>query len=375
MSFLKKRGEKWYLYEKVRVPNPSFDPSLPSNPKTNRRHIWKQRAVPISDKWETVKDFRRDYDYDKERRDLHLPNRRLSWADFVERLKLEVFPAKKPGTAERDGVALRSFERVIKPTRITDATADAMSLFRVKRIEDGVSQSTVNIEIGCLKAAFTKAVEWGYLREHPGRFIKKYTIPEKSRHALTRKETARAIEAAKKSESPDVYGMLMFFLLTGVRLQELTHLLWDRVDLKGGTFTIEAWDSAALKDWPAGWRRVRWSPKNSQIRTNPLDDALLPILRRRLAERETPLVFPGLAGPRQRFRLGELFGRLFKRAGIDSVTIHNLRHTYATRMVESGCDLPTLSRLMGHSGPQVTMVYFTSEVGHKREQQRKLKVV
>jgi len=378
MSFLKKRGGMWYLYEKVRIPNPAFDPALPVHPKTNRRHLWHQRATPVSDKLESAREFQKNRDYDQERRDLHLPNRRLLWTDFIERLKREVMAGKKPGAAERDMTALRAFERILKPYRVTDATPEAVSLFRVKRLEEKtkkgtfITKATVNIELGALKAALNKAVQWGYLKEHPGRFVEKFTIAEKSRRALTRKETAQSIDASKKSESEDAYDMLMFFLLTGVRLQELTHLLWPRVDLGKETFTIEAWDSADLKDWPADWPRVRWSPKNSQIRTNPLDEQLLPILRHRLAARKTPLVFPGLKGPRNRWRLGEMFERIFKRAQVEGVTIHNLRHTYATRMIEDGCDAPTLMRLLGHSSLDTTMIYFTSEVGHKRKQQRKL---
>jgi integrase len=275
-------------------------------------------------------------------------------------------------------IAIRAYERIIKPIKITDATADTFSLFRVKRLAETsrrglpVSPGTVNVELGCLSAAMTKAVEWGYLRDHPMRFIEKYKIPEKSRRALTRKETRLSIEASKQSESGDAFDMMMFFLLTGVRLEELTYLPWTHVDLKAKTFKIGAWDSDKIKDWPKGWRVIKWSSKNSQTRKNPLDQRLIPILKRRFKRKDSPLVFAGRGGPRGPFRLGELFARIFRRADVEGVTIHSLRHTFGTRMAESGCDVATLQKLMGHADVRTTMGYFTSEMDHKKKQQQKL---
>jgi integrase len=91
---------------------------------------------------------------------------------------------------------------------------------------------------------------------------------------------------------------MMFFLLTGVRLEELTYLPWTHVDLKAKTFKIGAWDSDKIKDWPKGWRVIKWSSKNSQTRKNPLDQRLIPILKRRFKRKDSPLVFAGRGGGR-----------------------------------------------------------------------------
>lgn len=378
MSGRRKRGKKHYITFKVKVPNPKFDPTQPPHWEKNPPHLWKSQAAPVSESLETFTEFKKDFDYDSERRGLHLPNRRLSWPEFIVRLKREFAPGKKSRAWNRDLTAIHAYERLIKPIKITDATPDSFSLFKVQRLAETsrrgrpVAPGTVNTDLGSLSAIMTKAVQWGYLRDHPLRFIEKYRIPKQSRRALTREETARAIAASKKSESKDAYDMMMFFLLTGVRLEELTHLPWAHVDVVAGTYKIEAWDSGRMKDWPRGWREVRWSPKNCQIRENPLDPQLLPIIRHRWKRRETPLVFPGLRGPRGRFRLGELFDRIFKRGGVEGVTIHNLRHTYGTRMAESGCDTGTLQDFLGHADVNTTMLYFTAEMIHKLKRQKKL---
>jgi len=61
------------------------------------------------------------------------------------------------------------------------------------------------------------------------------------------------------------------------------------------------------------------------------------------------------------------FESLLKKAGIQKISFHSLRHTFATRCLEEGMDVKTLSELMGHSGVEMTLKYGKSLTEHKKK--------
>jgi integrase len=100
--------------------------------------------------------------------------------------------------------------------------------------------------------------------------------------------------------------------------------------------------------------------KNGERRTIPLNQTVLELLAKRMKQRpaSTECVFWSEAGtPLDGPNLRRAFRSILKKAGLVDFHFHDLRHTFATRMVQAGVDLYKVQRLLGHKSPQMTQRY------------------
>lgn len=149
-------------------------------------------------------------------------------------------------------------------------------------------------------------------------------------------------------------------LYAGLRASETLGLMWEHVDFERRVIRVT---QTALEG------KIRPETKNYKARTVPISNSLQPILealRESHSEhnREEGLVVsPDGINPYHQIQ--RIFNRIKDQAGIERpVGYHALRHTFATRAVEKGADLPVLQKLLGHSDIKVTMGYIHTSDAH-----------
>lgn len=241
---------------------------------------------------------------------------------------------------EKEGIKRTDYISEIKPHH--------MSRFQVwltNQSHQGktYSNSTVNRRFNTIKGFFNKCVEWEFLRASPCRFLR--SLPEKplKRRVWTREQILTLgfyIEGEDKA-------LFDFLLETGARLSSATALLWQDVDLDQAIASFST-------------RKGRY--RREKIYTVPLSKKAVEILKS-LSPQGSGRVFkldPGLFSKR--------IQRKMKKAHLDGqgLTLHGLRHTYATRLHEGGASTESIRRLLGHESTKTTQIYLTSDIEHLR---------
>ena len=218
----------------------------------------------------------------------------------------------------------------ITPKRIVE--------YKNKRYADGVMPGTINRELATLKKAFNLARrEWEWCTDNPVCRVSMERENNTRDRWVTLDEEQRLMAA-----TPSWLQELMVFAIhTGMRMGEILALTWNGVDLFRRTLTV-------------------FKSKNGERRTLPLNQTVLGLLTRKYAVRQpmSDLVFPSQTDTRlDKCNLGRAFRIAVAKAKIEDLHFHDLRHTFATRLVQAGVDLYKVQRLLGHKSPIMTQRY------------------
>jgi integrase len=225
-------------------------------------------------------------------------------------------------------------------------TASDIEDYIAKRREDGVVNATINRELACIKRMFTLAVKWGEAKKNPAKDVDLLEEPPARNRFLSEEEAQTLIDCCYDYFKPIVITALN----TGMRLNEILSLTWDRVH-------IDAVIDPYLEILQTKNNRARYIHLNEDM-VNMLD-----------AQRgkHPEFVFIGSHGqPLKSIR--KPFLTALKKAGILNFRFHDLRHTFASHFVMRGGDLLTLKEILGHRSMQMVEKYAHLAAAHKRRQ-------
>lgn len=210
--------------------------------------------------------------------------------------------------------------------------------------------ATVNRHLAMLRCMFNRAIEWKALNgENPTNGIKK--LPEDNERCrwLTDKEQAFLLDCCHGI----TLSIVMTALQTGLRWNEIMNLKWSQspksnyVDFDNNVIVIHS-------AWSKG-KKSRFIPLSYALRCELL--AL-----KKTAKSEYIFANPKMGKPFNNIRRS--FTRAVKESGLEGLKFHDLRHVFASRLVQKGVDLYVVQQLLGHSSPKMTQRYAHIQPDH-----------
>ncbi|WP_454732390.1 MULTISPECIES: tyrosine-type recombinase/integrase [Cupriavidus] len=225
--------------------------------------------------------------------------------------------------------------------RFGNAVMTSITRQEIQRYHDELRTSkapaTANRHLALLKRCFNLAILWGYMEANPAKGIRMHTENNQSQRFLSVDEARRLWAALDSERNQTAAHAIKLMLLTGVRRQEALDAKWSDVDLE-----------AKL------WRLPM--TKSGKQRFVMLNDAAVNLLLA-LPRSTSGYIFPGekegkpLNNPRKAFR------RALTAAGVDTIRIHDLRHTFASLAINHGASLYEVQHLLGHASSRTTQRY------------------
>lgn len=212
--------------------------------------------------------------------------------------------------------------------KISKKHLDAMV---AEALSNGLSPTSANNYLRHARASLNKAVEWGYVSRNPLAGAKE--LPKEKKHPafLDRKE---AVLFLKSIKDVDLRRIAVAYVATGRRRSELLALQWKDVDLKTRQYFIRKSKN----------HLNRWYPINEMFRT-----VLLAI-----GSKEEGRVFDRWSHPDT---ISKNIKKTLTDFGHGDLTLHSLRHTFASLQVMQGRDLKTVQELLGHTEIKTTQIY------------------
>jgi len=253
-----------------------------------------------------------------------------------------------PWTVGAYGIDLRAFRafllehegRVPAPTEITRPQVVAWGLAL-----RGMKPLTIRRKYGCLSSFFSFLQDMGHCQGNPARRL---PLPKVARNLPTVLSAEQVQQLLAAARNPGHRLLLLLLLSTGLRRSEAAAITLDQVDLEH--------------------RQLRVRGKGNKERMVPLTAEVVKAIQEYLAWRgptqSDHLFISQMWGqPINGARIHRIVRALLERAGLadQGITVHKLRHTFATHIVRNGVDVRTVQELLGHSDLETTANYLHSD--------------
>jgi integrase len=288
----------------------------------------------------------------------------ISFGDFINQKYKPWAQANRPRSADYTLGRLNRCFGKWKHKGLPEITTEFVEDWKVARLAEGLAPATVLRDVAALSGVLSRAVKMGKLEANPVRNVDKPRIDRRPkvrymstdeegrlRTTLTvrdeeaiaarnsanewRRARSRDLLPAPKRFSDHLTPAVLLSINTGLRRGELLALSWTDIDFQERLLTVRG-----------------ASAKTGDTRYVPLNDEAVTLLKDwREDSAEIDRVFPVTTS----FKTS--WGALLKRAGIAQLRWHDLRHHFASRLVQAGVPLNTVRELLGHGSLAMTLRY------------------
>jgi integrase len=264
----------------------------------------------------------------------------LNYSDFFEQHYMPYVKVRKRSWKTDLGFYRLRLKAEFGEFRLNQITRQHIQTFHTRMSDEGLAAATSNHYLKLLKHSLNLAIDWAMLDTNPASRIPLFHEDNQVENLLSDEQLERLLSVLKSDENRMVCLIAMFLLSTGVRLNEALQAKWSQVDQKNRVWRIPAANS-----------------KSKRTRAVPLNDSALEVLTQLTTKDRYENLFVNFQTQLPYTTISKVWGRLRTKADLPHLRIHDLRHQFASFLVNSGQTLFMVQQILGHSSPSVTQRY------------------
>ncbi len=261
------------------------------------------------------------------------PGRDKTFRGMMEKYLSECSISKSHASKLRDVSASKQLLPHFGDYTLADITPRLISSYKTKRRQYGAAPATVNKELGLAKHAYNIArKEWEWCRDNPFQLVSMEKVNNARVRYLTDEEFENLLEACEDWFRP----IVIVAWHSGMRRGNILSLRFNQVDLFRRVILLD-------------------HTKNGERLGIPINDTLYELLKglSKVRSIKSPFVFDGIYPVQTQRGIKEAC----KKVGIENFRFHDLRHCFASSLVQRGVDLFRVQKLLGHKDGRMTQRY------------------
>ena len=265
-----------------------------------------------------------------------------TFGDFVAERYLPYAKIRKRSW-ETDEIMLRChILPVFAEFRMNRISRSDVVAFHHGILDKSYAAGTCNRMIVLMKFIYNCAIRWDILPPtgNPCHGVEPFEDNGARERYLTTEEVGRLFDELDTNRNVQVGQVIRLLLYTGARKREVLDARWDEIDFKRRMLTVPAARS-----------------KSKKPRHIPLSDAAVELLLSLPRQEDIPWVFFNPKTKKPPVSIFYAWDSIRKKVGLEEVRLHDLRHSYASFLVNAGRSLYEVQKLLGHHDPKVTMRY------------------
>ena len=267
--------------------------------------------------------------------------------ELIREYLVKVTPRKSLDSQRRDHLVFRHLPKAWENILLGELTHKMVDDYRSDRMQS-VCFATVSKELGILKSAYRYAIRWEWANRNPFAGVSLNQEGEGHLRWLTREEESRLLLAC----SPWLQDLVIVCLDSGLRRANLVGLQREWLCHEGKVLVIP---------------RENIKLKRNAV-TIPLTTRAAKIIHTHCEASTSPYIFIRQNGtPYSHTAVSMAFIRSARHAGLQDVSLHTLRHTFVSRLVQAGRPLAEIAALAGHRDIRMTLRYGHLAPGHLEE--------
>ena len=251
----------------------------------------------------------------------YVEQRKRSWRNDESMLRLRIVPA-------------------FDDTPLNRITRQQIQNFHTALREEGLSGASCDHHVKLMRSMLNLAIQWDFITKNPADKIPLFMEDNKLERYMTDEEQARLLEVLNTESNRTVSLLILFLLSTGARLNEALKSTWNNIDEEKCLWIIPAANS-----------------KSKKARSVPLNQKALEVLSQLPKRDSVSFLFFNRSTGKRYVNINKTWDRLRTQAGLPKLRLHDLRHQFASHLVNSGRSLYEVQQILGHSDPTVTQRY------------------
>ena len=258
---------------------------------------------------------------------------------FVSSIYLPHVKLRKRSWRVDERIARQHLSPTFGGRRLADIQRHEVENWLYRLSSGGLAPATCNRILAVFKTICALAAMRGLLPagQSPCAGVSPFKIHTQRERYLTQDEAQRLMRALEKSDRPEAFAIRLL-LLTGGRKNEILKARWENVRPDQRLLTVPL-------------------SKSGRPRHILLSEEAIKVLRALPRSPGNPWLFPGHAPGKPLSDLYNFWNKLRRELGLADVRIHDLRHTFASFLVNAGHSLYEAQKMLGHGDPRTTMRY------------------
>lgn len=269
------------------------------------------------------------------------PKREMTLSEFWQDYYLPLAKQRKRSWKRDDQLWRIRIEPKFGAQRLCDISRQNIQLFHGSLVHEAkLAPATADLHAALLKRMFSLCVEWDILEKNPAAKMQMFHADNRVEHFLDEAQLTKLLIVLRTHPCRSVCLIALFALATGCRQGEALQAQWSQIDRDHRVWRI-----------PAG------NTKAGKGRSIPLNAIAIEVLDELTTEGKYKHLFINPSTEKPFVHIRHTWIRLRKKAGLPHLRFHDLRHSTASLLIQSGASLYLVQQILGHASPVMTQRY------------------